>query len=147
MSVKRVYFVRHGETEGNLGRYYQSPASPLTELGHKGAKAVAERFRHIAIDALMASPFVRAQQTAEHISNVLGIPVVTFDPFHELLHPTTVHGVQFNSDEGLAHKKAYKENYVVEDWKPAGAENYYDVLQRVSACTTLLENSNTIIIL
>ena len=57
MNMKRIYFVRHGETEGNLGKFFQTSETPLTENGHTAAKKVSERFKKVSIDKLI-SPHV-----------------------------------------------------------------------------------------
>ena len=41
--MKRIYFVRHGETNGNVGGYWQGPQEPLNVRGLQQADVVAER--------------------------------------------------------------------------------------------------------
>jgi broad specificity phosphatase PhoE len=143
MESKRIYFVRHGETEGNLGKFFQTPEVALTELGIKGAKAVAERLAHLEIDEILASPFLRTQQTAKHIADVLQKEVTTIDEFHEILQPLSVRGKRFDSEECTAHTASYATNYVDPNWKPEGAENVFDVLKRADMCIEVLEKSTS----
>lgn len=49
---------------------------PLAEQGHAQAKALAEWLADERIDAIYASPMRRAYQTAEHVADRLGLPIV-----------------------------------------------------------------------
>jgi broad specificity phosphatase PhoE len=69
--MKTVYFVRHGQSEGNVGMYFQGEKSPLTEFGRKQAAFVARRCKGLKIDAIISSSMERAQETAGIISNEL----------------------------------------------------------------------------
>lgn len=140
--TKRIYFVRHGETEGNLSKFFQFPETELSPTGLRGAKAVAERFGHLEVDVLVASPFTRAQQTAGYISGVVGKPVTTVESFHEALRPHELRGVSHHSEPGQAHIAEYESEYWTETWRPAGAENYKDVLSRVAKSVDFLEKAN-----
>ena len=79
MTTARVLLVRHGESEGNVANVWTSVHAgyPLTERGHEQARAVAGTFRDSGVTALYASRIPRAQQTAEEIGAVLGLPVRT----------------------------------------------------------------------
>lgn len=68
--------VRHGESEWNLERRIQGQMDPvLTDLGHKQAQAVAERFELGEWDLLYSSDLARARQTAEKVSARLGLEI------------------------------------------------------------------------
>lgn len=140
MSIKKVYFVRHGETVGNVGKHFQFSDTPLSEVGHKGAQAVAERFRHIQVDDLIASPFIRAQQTAQYISEIIQKPVTTFEACHECLQALHIRGKKFESPEGQDYLQNYREKFSDPLWKPDGAENFFDIIQRVTVTVQMLEN-------
>lgn len=150
MGIKKVYFVRHGETEGNAGGYFQFPDTPLTQTGHDGARALAERFRHLKIDELIVSPFLRTQQTAEPISKVLDLPIITYEDFHEIDQATVMRGVKIYSDAGKAYNELYyKEHFISSDHQLEGLENYHDVITRVKSCITMLEenkNENILVV-
>lgn len=85
MSPTRVLLVRHGESEGNVANVWTSThlGYPLTERGHEQARAVAHLLRAHEVAALYASPIPRAQQTAEEIGAVLGLPVRTLPGVEE----------------------------------------------------------------
>ena len=70
----RLLLVRHGETEGNVGRRLQGSEDPLTERGRRQAAEIAA---HLSgrddIVALYASPYRRAFDTASAIGDALGV--------------------------------------------------------------------------
>ena len=138
--MKRVYFVRHGETEGNIGKFFQTSETPLTEKGHLGAKAIGERLRHLKIDAILASPFVRTQQTAGHISEAIAVPVETLQPLHEFMQSAAVRGMQWDCPEGIAYIDARRNHFFDPTWERDGAENHTRVLERVKEAVTFIEN-------
>ncbi len=137
--MKRIYLVRHGETEGNVKRFFQFHDTPLTELGHKGARALAERFAHIEVDTLIASSFLRAQQTAGYISEVKKLQVTTVESFHESMRPTAQRGLGLDSEECLRFRAEYRVNYWKEEWHEEGGENFFDVTKRVIEGVQYLE--------
>ena len=73
-----VYFVRHGQTVWNVeNKICGATDIALTPLGHQqaietGKKILAEGIR---ADEILASPLIRAAETARHISEITGIPV------------------------------------------------------------------------
>lgn len=74
----KLYVARHGQTDFNAKNLVcGSTDLPLTEKGIEQAKALGERVKNLGIDVIIASPMVRAQQTAEAVSLATGIPVVT----------------------------------------------------------------------
>jgi 2,3-bisphosphoglycerate-dependent phosphoglycerate mutase len=77
-AVYLVTFLRHGESVGNAEDRFQGHADfPLTEKGRTQAQTLAERWQAegITFDACIASPLLRARQTAEIVSQTLGIPM------------------------------------------------------------------------
>ena len=79
--MSKLYFTRHGQTIWNVeGKVCGATDIELTELGHEQAKELGEHIKadkDIKIDEIVASPLVRAKNTAEHISGITGIPMHT----------------------------------------------------------------------
>lgn len=74
----KLYLVRHGETEWNvLNKVCGRTDLPLTENGLAQASALAQKLAPIPLDRVIASPLMRAQQTAAAIAAVHGLPVET----------------------------------------------------------------------
>lgn len=63
--MKRVRLIRHGQSAANVGQASRDHASiPLTPLGLEQARMIAGSFS-VAPDLIIASPFARAQATAQ----------------------------------------------------------------------------------
>lgn len=65
--MKRIIFVRHGETEANASEKYSNSRSRLTPLGKLQAQKVAERLKDEKFTYVYCSPYIRAKQTAKEI--------------------------------------------------------------------------------
>lgn len=138
-SMKRVYLVRHGQTVGNLERFYQRPETPLSELGVQQAGILADRLSHLQIDAVITSNMLRAQQTAEVVSQKINLEVDVVDFFHERLQPYSIRGVLKDSEDGVAYADAYYSNYCKDEVYEEGFENYKLVTERAVKCKEFLE--------
>ena len=57
-------FLRHGETDGNLNRYYQTEDQPLNATGEAQAAAAARILSGQGVADIVASPMPRAWRTA-----------------------------------------------------------------------------------
>ena len=74
----KIYIARHGETEWNrLNKICGLTDIELTDEGRKQAAALAERLKNTNISVIIASPLKRAMETAEYVSEALGIPIIT----------------------------------------------------------------------
>src|SRR5262245_33779666 len=73
--MTRLLLMRHAATAANLSRPYtlqgSRPDAPLAPQGLAQAEAAARALAHLPIDAVFASPLIRARTTAE----ALGQPV------------------------------------------------------------------------
>ncbi len=65
------YLVRHGIKEKMMG----DPG--LTEIGHAQAELTGQFLAQFPISSIMASPYLRTQQTAEHIAKHVGVKIAT----------------------------------------------------------------------
>ena len=87
-----IYFVRHGESEGNKKGLHQGPEVPLSEEGIKQGQVLAERLKKHKIDSIYSSPMIRAIQTAEIISDKLKIQVESWENLKEIRNPSEIWG-------------------------------------------------------
>ena len=122
--VMKIYVARHGETAWNAeNKICGRTDLPLTERGIRQAKLLAERLADVHIDRIIASPMIRAQQTAAAVSEVTGIPVQT-DP--RLIEQNFgIYEGKDRKDPGyLANKRMFAYRY-------PGGESQMDVAHRV----------------
>ena len=80
--VYQFVLLRHGESVGNAESRWQGQSDyPLTEKGRAQANALAERWKSegMKFDLVIASPLVRAKETAEIIASALNAKA-EFDP-------------------------------------------------------------------
>ena len=91
--MKTIYFVRHGESEANVGHpTFLGEKSDLTPKGREQARFIAERCKNLSFDALISSTAERARMTAEYISQVTGKNVEVEKVFTERKLPTSIIG-------------------------------------------------------
>jgi broad specificity phosphatase PhoE len=68
--------LRHGVTDWNRQGLFQGRTdNPLNDMGVSQAHAAAERLRKLSFDRVVASPLIRARQTAEIIATAAGKPL------------------------------------------------------------------------
>ncbi|TWP51619.1 histidine phosphatase family protein [Lentzea tibetensis] len=97
----RLLLVRHGETASNIERVLDTlpPGPPLTELGHKQARELADSLERTEdVVAVYASVAVRAQQTAAPVAERFGLSVQVLEGVHE---------IQVGDLEGANTREAY----------------------------------------
>jgi alpha-ribazole phosphatase len=67
--LKRIYLIRHGETDWNVeGRWQGNLDVPLGEIGHQQAQALAQSLKDRPITAIYSSDLMRAWKTAESLA-------------------------------------------------------------------------------
>jgi len=130
----RLLFVRHGQTNTTVDdAFCGSTEVPLTPIGHRQAQALAERLRHVHVDALYCSPQQRALETATPIASVLGLEMHKRDELREMDF-----GVWENHPPGELLKE-YPQ--LIQGWNkglwmgnPPGGETRQAVIARVVPC-------------
>jgi broad specificity phosphatase PhoE len=72
-SVRRFIFLRHGETDGNLRRVYQSAEISLNGSGREQASFAAGLLKNAGVARVVASNMQRAWETASIVGESLGM--------------------------------------------------------------------------
>ena len=137
--MKNIYFVRHGESEGNKARVYQSSQTLLSEKGHIQASLIADRFNNIEIETIITSDYIRAKQTAEYISQLTGKDMIESQLFRERKRPS----IQENRSKNILELQEIDEKIELNwggDWRYSDEENFEDLRQRAKECFEFLEN-------
>ena len=84
--MKRILYVRHGESTANINGVAGVSDAQLTEKGAEQAKITGQHLKNEGVVTIACSPFIRARQTAEIIAQELNYPVyeiVTIDELQE----------------------------------------------------------------
>ena len=150
---ERLWLVRHGQSQGNVARDAADAAGhheiaidvrdvdvPLSELGHRQGEAAGRWFASLPAnerpEVILASPYLRAKQTAELICKagaLAGGPARTtiderlrereFGVFDRL----TTAGIRARFPEEAAHRTRLGKFY----HRPPGGESWADVILRL----------------
>lgn len=136
--LKTVYFVRHGESEHNTQPVIQSDDSPLSERGHQQAQAVAERLARLKFDALIASPVLRAKQTAEHIARATEHDIIFSDLFVERRKPTSLENKPWADEAAAAKWFQWEASIYTGTDRVENGENWGDFMSRIDSALQYL---------
>ena len=112
-SVYHITFLRHGESVGNAEDRFQGHADfPLTEKGRSQARALANRWQAegVTFDQCIASPLLRACQTAEIISAALKISL-ELDPDWMEIHNGLIAGLTPEQAQQVAPRPDFMTPY------------------------------------
>ncbi|MBY0538280.1 histidine phosphatase family protein [Patescibacteria group bacterium] len=132
--MKRVYFVRHGETASNVNRSWQDPTEILNEKGQEQVTVVAKRIKSLTFDKMIVSTLPRAVQTAEAIVLENNMKYELSDLFREIKPPTSLIGaVHTDDEESLMNKFKIARAEFADDeaWRFEDEENGTDFLNRI----------------
>ena len=136
---KTVYFVRHGQSEDNVAPVFQAPDSPLSEVGKKQAKVIANRVSKLSFEALLSSPFMRARQTAEAIAQATGKEPEYSDFFAEARKPRSMSGKPVDDPKGGATWRQWQTSLYTSGARTEDGENFDDLLLRVDRALAYLK--------
>jgi broad specificity phosphatase PhoE len=150
---ERLWLVRHGQSEGNVARDAADEAGaheidievrdvdvPLSALGREQAEAAGRWFAALPADRrpelILASPYVRAKQTAEIICRA---GALADGPAHTIVDERlrerefgifdrlTTAGIRHRFPEEAAHRRRLGKFY----HRPPGGESWADVILRL----------------
>ena len=81
----RVYLVRHGTTDWNKEEIFRGRLDcKLNETGQAEARALAEYFTDIPLQAIYSSPLSRAMGTAQAVAEAKGLRVIPEPDFIDI---------------------------------------------------------------
>jgi broad specificity phosphatase PhoE len=129
-----LYLIRHGATAANERRPYilqgRGLNGSLSERGRRQAAAVSQLLSTVALDAVYASPLLRATETARAIAQTRGLAVATREELTEC-DVGAWEGMDWDSIK-QAHPEAYRAFHDDPATAPyLGGETYRDVQSRV----------------
>jgi probable phosphoglycerate mutase len=128
----RLIFARHGESQANVERIISNRDLPhaLTETGKIQARALADMLAQRTVNAIYASPILRAQETAQLIGRRLDCTVTTSDALREF--DCGIAEGRGDSDAWQMHKNVvtawnHDQDY---DRRIEGGESFNDMVAR-----------------
>lgn len=126
----KVYFVRHGQSQGNLESIHQNGEVPLSINGQSQAKEVAKRFSNIKIDAIIASDYKRAYDTANEIAKITGHTIEINKLLREIKIPTELEGLKYTNQLSVEVRKQIFDHFTDPNWKYSDEEKFEDIVGR-----------------
>jgi probable phosphoglycerate mutase len=138
--TKKIYFVRHGESEGNKGNVHKDEFSPLSEKGREQAVFIANRCAKFSIEVVISSALKRAKETAEIIVSKIGKPLEISNLFIEQRKPTEQIGKPRNDPATLRVEKTIRENFHIKGFRFSDEENFDDLKNRARQALMFLQN-------
>lgn len=132
----KLYVARHGQTQWNLEQKICGRTDlSLTEEGQRQARILAEKAKKLSIDVIVASPMIRAQQTAAAVSEATGISVQTDTRLIE--QDYGIYEGKNRKDPGfLANKRQFATRY-------PGGESMFDVCYRIYSLIEELKQTHS----
>ena len=137
-----IYFVRHGESEGNKGGFHHHPETPLSETGIKQAEVLAKRLSGTHFDKIYSSTQFRTKQTAEIINKDTKAPIEFWDELVEMRTPTEIHGKKIDDIEVVRIKNIIHENDPKGDFKYSNEETPNEIIARAGRVLEHLETKH-----
>src|SRR6266567_6740690 len=135
----QLYLVRHGESAGNAESIHQPAGIGLSARGIQEARALAQRFADVPIDAIVSSTLERALQTATIIGDSLHLPILQSPLFVEIKRPTEIKGRFMDDTEVVAIKNRILDNWHDPAWRHSDEETFFDLRSRATRAIELLE--------
>lgn len=132
-----VYFVRHGNTDGNVAHRHQHLDTPLNKRGQAQAKAVAAIIKKLRPTYLITSTKVRAMETARAIGNECQLVPETYPAFEELRRPRFLEGERMIGKVTLLYVVRWFFGSKIVTMHDG--ETYHDFKRRVAASRRHLE--------
>jgi broad specificity phosphatase PhoE len=150
LNTKKVYLIRHGQTEFNLRNIVQGSGvdTDLNELGRKQSAAFHHAYKDVPFDAVYTSILKRSQQSVSRFLET-GIPHVPLAGLNEISWGTKEgHRVTAEEDEYY--------HYMLNEWQKGnttlriqGGESPDDVVKRMKPAVDFIlrqQHEKTILI-
>ena len=132
MNRKKIYLVRHGQTDYNLQGVVQGSGidAPINRTGHAQASAFFESYKDTVFDQLYHSALIRTRQSIQQFID-LGIPTVALPELNEISWGD-YEGTPMTPQEGRYYQhmlSQWQQGNL--DYSIAGGESPNDVAERM----------------
>ena len=136
--MTKVFFVLHGESEGNTGPNWPTDDTPLTLRGQLQSREVAKRLSGAAPDVILSSPMRRAVQTAEIIASTVRLRSEHHELFTERRLPSSVTGHPIADEFVAAACRTIDENFHVPGFHMLDEEVFNEIASRANQALAYL---------
>jgi len=147
--MTRMIFVRHGESESNLRKFFTGYTNVvLTDKGRAQAACAAKALKDVQIDAAYASDLIRAYETGEIIARGHGLTVTPEAGLREI-YAGEWEGRFFTELDDLFHEDYQAWRNDMANCRCTGGESVREMAVRVKeACERIAraENGKTVLI-
>lgn len=133
-----VYFIRHGQTNGNIARRHQHTDTPLNESGTQQVAAIAAEVAALNPTHIITSTQLRAIETTRILASAVPVIPETHPEFAELGRPESLVGVRFFGLTTFLYILWWYFGAEIKD-----GESYEDFRQRIIRARTYLESLPT----
>ncbi len=134
-----IYFIRHGQTSGNLAKRHQAEHSRLTPLGREQVAALAPQVVALKPTHLLTSSHVRAIETASILGQACNLVPETSPLYVELRRPKRLYGHHHRSWRSMLYYKLWYLGLVGgTDVSDVRGESYRSFRRRLRAATERL---------
>ncbi|TSC75074.1 MAG: Phosphoglycerate mutase/fructose-2,6-bisphosphatase [Parcubacteria group bacterium Gr01-1014_30] len=140
--VKKLFLVRHGESEANAANVQLGGEGHLTAKGKMEAKKLAGRFRKIPVDLILASDYERSLETAEIICRKIRKKLLVTELLREQRSSKEYLGRRYEQprDPVIARIAALRKKYMnKKNWHYSDEENFFDALKRAKKFLRFVE--------
>jgi len=145
-----IYFIRHGETDGNVAKRHQAEHTKLTKRGKEQARLAGEWAKSVTPTHFIASNRVRTLQTAQIIGESLDMIPDTNPVFTELKRPDAIYGNRHKSVRSLWYLSRWYLGYSGGDGTDSDGESYETFRNRLQEAQTVLtalpDNSRVVVV-
>jgi 2,3-bisphosphoglycerate-dependent phosphoglycerate mutase len=139
-NMKQIYFIRHGQTDGNVRDIAHGKDMPLNAVGLEQADAVAARVANINVSKIYTSDFQRAQETAAAIAKTIHVPIEYSPAFGEFLEPSSLFGVSSSDERLKTYRSERNRNVENPTWKHEDGENFDMLFRRIKEAQQILSD-------
>lgn len=140
--MKKIYLVRHGETNHNVNGIVQGADSILSEKGEQQAKVLASRLEHLDFDTLLVSDYTRTRQTVEPLLEKISITPEFTPLLRETKQPSTLVNTPNTSEAFLNFYQAATEHISDPLWRYSDEETFYEVIERAKRFISYAESKS-----
>lgn len=126
---RKIYLIRHGETEANrMGIIQGQGNNPLNNTGKSQAKQLAKVLTDHHFDAIYSSDLIRTQQTAKPLAQHKKLSISKKSELRERHHGEFEGKVW---DDVIANNPNYIQEAYRQDVSPFDMENNQDLIKRI----------------